>query len=88
MNVPEEQFCMAHDYIRILVWGMFVTLAYNLCADMLRAIGDSVTPLIFLVIAAVTNIVLDYLKHFARRCMCHDNVRSKFIDSRLQDQSV
>jgi len=41
MNVPEEQFCMAHDYIRILVWGMFVTLAYNLCADMLRAIGDS-----------------------------------------------
>ena len=61
MNVPEEQFCMAHDYIRILVWGMFVTLAYNLCADMLRAIGDSVTPLIFLVIAAVTNIVLDYL---------------------------
>ena len=44
MNVPEEQFCMAHDYIRILVWGMFVTLAYNLCADMLRAIGDSVTP--------------------------------------------
>ena len=46
---------------RILVWGMFVTLAYNLCADMLRAIGDSVTPLIFLVIAAVTNIVLDYL---------------------------
>ncbi len=44
-----------------LVWGMFVTLAYNLCADMLRAIGDSVTPLIFLVIAAVTNIVLDYL---------------------------
>ncbi|MBD9194762.1 MAG: MATE family efflux transporter, partial [Roseburia inulinivorans] len=37
MNVPEEQFCMAHDYIRILVWGMFVTLAYNLCADMLRA---------------------------------------------------
>lgn len=57
----QEQFCMAHDYIRILVWGMFVTLAYNLCADMLRAIGDSVTPLIFLVIAAVTNIVLDYL---------------------------
>ena len=39
MNVPKEQFCMAHDYIRILVWGMFVTLAYNLCADMLRAMG-------------------------------------------------
>ena len=69
MNVPEEQFCMAHDYIRILVWGMFVTLAYNLCADMLRAIGDSVTPLIFLVIAAVTNIVLDSA---AFPCACQE----------------
>lgn len=61
MNVPKEQFAMAHDYIRILVWGMFITLAYNLCADMLRAIGDSVTPLIFLIVATVTNIALDYL---------------------------
>ena len=60
MNVPDAQLVMAHDYILILVWGMFITLWYNLCADMLRAIGDSVTPLIFLILATVINIILDY----------------------------
>lgn len=60
LNVPNEQLTMAYTYISILVWGMFVTLAYNLCANMLRAIGDSLTPLIFLVIASVLNVALDY----------------------------
>lgn len=61
LNVPRQQMDMALSYITLLVWGMFVTLAYNLCANTLRAIGDSLTPLIFLVIAALTNVVLDYL---------------------------
>lgn len=61
LNVPEEQYVMAYTYIRILVLGMFVTLAYNTCANLLRAIGDSMTPLIFLVVASVANVVLDYL---------------------------
>ncbi len=61
LNVPPQQLDMALSYITLLVWGMFVTLAYNLCANTLRAIGDSITPLIFLVIAAVANVVLDYL---------------------------
>lgn len=60
LNVPDEQLGMAYTYICILVWGMFITLAYNLCANMLRAIGDSLTPLIFLVIASVLNVALDY----------------------------
>lgn len=61
LHVPQQQLELALSYITLLVWGMFVTLAYNLCANTLRAIGDSVTPLIFLVIAAVTNVALDYL---------------------------
>lgn len=61
LNVPQQQFSMAESYISILIWGMFITLAYNLCANMLRAIGDAVTPLIFLIISAVLNIILDYL---------------------------
>lgn len=61
LNVPSQQMDMALSYITLLVWGMFVTLAYNLCANTLRAIGDSITPLIFLVIAALTNVALDYL---------------------------
>lgn len=60
LNVPNEQFDMAYGYICILAWGMFITLAYNLCANMLRAIGDSFTPLLFLVLASILNIVLDY----------------------------
>lgn len=61
LNVPPQQMEMALSYITLLVWGMFVTLAYNLCANTLRAIGDSLTPLVFLVIAALTNVGLDYL---------------------------
>jgi Na+-driven multidrug efflux pump len=61
LNVPDSQLEMAYSYIIVLVWGMFVTLAYNLCANTLRAIGDSLTPLIFLIIAAFSNIGLDYL---------------------------
>lgn len=61
LHVPERQVSMSYSYISILVVGMFVTLAYNLCANMLRAIGDSVTPLLFLVLASVVNAGLDYL---------------------------
>lgn len=61
LHVPGEQADMAYSYVSILVIGMFITLAYNLCANMLRAIGDSVTPLLFLVLASVVNVVLDYL---------------------------
>ena len=60
LQVPQEQFSMSYAYIRVLVWGMFITLAYNLCANMLRAIGDSVTPLIFLVLSSFVNVALDY----------------------------
>lgn len=60
LQVPQNQYAMAYEYIVVLVWGMFVTLAYNLCANTLRAIGDSVTPLIFLIISSITNIILDY----------------------------
>ena len=61
MHVPAEQKEMAYTYISILVLGMFVTLAYNMCANVLRAIGDSMTPLIFLILAAVLNVILDYV---------------------------
>ena len=61
MNIPEAQFTMAKSYIGILITGMFITLAYNTCANLLRAIGDSFTPLLFLMFAAGLNIVLDLL---------------------------
>lgn len=61
LNVPEEQFGMSYAYISVLIVGLFATVLYNLCANTLRAIGDSLTPLLFLILATVSNIGLDYL---------------------------
>ena len=61
LNVPQEQKAMSFSYIQILTLGMFITLAYNLCANTLRSIGDSVTPLLFLIFAAFVNVILDYV---------------------------
>lgn len=61
LHVPQAQFEMAYAYISVLIIGLFATLFYNLCANTLRAIGDALTPLIFLIVATVSNIGLDYL---------------------------
>lgn len=61
LHVPQAQFEMAYAYISVLIVGLFATLFYNLCANTLRAIGDALTLLIFLIVATVSNIGLDYL---------------------------
>lgn len=61
LHVPQAQFEMAYAYISVLIVGLFATLFYNLCANTLRAIGDALTPLIFQIVATVSNIGLDYL---------------------------
>lgn len=61
LHVPQAQFEMAYAYISVLIVGLFATLFYNLCANTLRVIGDALTPLIFLIVATVSNIGLDYL---------------------------
>ncbi len=61
LNTPDEIFSMADEYITIIIAGMTVTMLYNMASGVLRAIGDSVTPLIFLVISSLINIVLDIL---------------------------
>lgn len=60
LNVQEEIFPYAKAYITVIMAGLICTSMYNACAGILRAIGDSVTPLIFLIISTVINIVLDY----------------------------
>lgn len=61
LNVPADELEMAFSYIRVLLIGLMVTFSYNACANMLRAIGDAITPLFFLILAAILNIFLDYL---------------------------
>ncbi len=60
MNVSEELSREAYAYIRIIIIGLVATTLYNICAAILRAIGDSLTPLIFLIISNILNIFLDY----------------------------
>ena len=59
MNTPVEIFDGAFTYLSIIFAGFCATIVYNLFAAILRAIGDSKTPLYFLLISSVLNIVLD-----------------------------
>lgn len=61
LNVPSDEYQMSFQYVRVLIMGLIITFSYNACANMLRAIGDALTPLFFLVLAAILNIFLDYL---------------------------
>lgn len=59
LNISDELRAEAMAYIRVIIIGLTATTLYNICAAILRAIGDSFTPLIFLVISNLTNIGLD-----------------------------
>ena len=61
INTPAEIIDEALIYIRIIGLGLIVTFSYNLCSNMLRAIGDSIMPLVFLIISSLLNIFLDIL---------------------------
>lgn len=61
LNTPEDILSRSMAYIRVIILFMIFTAAYNLCASMLRALGDTIRPLIFLAVATVINIGLDLL---------------------------
>lgn len=61
LHTPTEVIEEAHQYISIITRYTLVMFAYNLCAGLLRAIGNSLMPLIFLIISSFANIVLDYV---------------------------
>ena len=59
LRVPDEVWDLMRKYLVVIFYGIIATFLYNYFASLLRAIGDSRTPLIFLAISAVLNIVLD-----------------------------
>lgn len=61
LNTPEEIIDEAYGYISTVTLFIIVMFAYNLCAGLLRAIGNSFMPLVFLVVSSCFNIVLDIL---------------------------
>lgn len=61
MNTPEDIYKDAHDYIVVIFAGIGATILYNILASIVRALGDSRTPLYFLIFSSVLNIGLDVL---------------------------
>ena len=59
LQVPEEVYPLMRSYLWVIFWGIGGTCLYNYFACLLRAIGNSATPLLFLGISAVLNIALD-----------------------------
>ena len=59
LQVPREVVGLMREYLFCIFFGIPATFLYNYFANLLRAVGDSVTPLLFLGIAAVMNIALD-----------------------------
>ena len=61
MHTPADIIDDSYRYIVVIYGGTVVTIFFNLFAGVLRAVGDSKTPLLFLIVACVANIVLDYV---------------------------
>lgn len=58
MNVPINIYHNAYWYVQIIVIGLIATTMYNMLSSIIRALGDSKTPLYFLIIASIVNIFL------------------------------
>ncbi len=61
LKTPNDILGDAAAYVRIIIAGIVFTAIYNMCANILRAVGDSKTPLYCLLLAVTANIVLDLL---------------------------
>lgn len=61
LRTPSEIIHMSQSYLIVMFGGILVTILYNFGACVLRAVGDSKTPLYFLILSSIVNIALDYV---------------------------
>jgi putative MATE family efflux protein len=61
LRTPPEIFDAAYSYITIIYAGQASMVLFNLCSNMMRAVGDSRTPLYFLMIACTINVIMDFV---------------------------
>lgn len=61
LNTPEESFQQAYEYTFVCYAGLFFVYGYNVVAAVMRGMGNSKTPLLFVVVATIVNIIFDYL---------------------------
>ncbi|ASZ06541.1 MATE family efflux transporter [Enterococcus thailandicus] len=66
MQTPPEIIDQAQAFISIILMGLFASMSFNLLSNVIRALGDSRTPLFFLIIAVIINVILDlvFIIHF------------------------
>lgn len=61
MNTPSDIFQYSHEYLIVIFIGTGATVFYNMISNLLRSLGDSRTPLLFLIVSSVLNVFLDIL---------------------------
>lgn len=61
MQTPQDLIADAHDFLKAIFGGMVFTVIFNYLSNVLRAIGDSRTPLIALIISTVLNVILEFV---------------------------
>ncbi|MDD6206998.1 MAG: MATE family efflux transporter [Clostridiales bacterium] len=61
LGTPESIFSDSSLYLRIYIWGLFFLFLYNIATGIFTAMGDSRTPLYFLIASSIANIILDYV---------------------------
>lgn len=61
LNTPADIIDGAYAYLIVVLWGIPVIFFYNLFSGIMRSLGDSKTPVYFLIMASVINIILDYV---------------------------
>jgi len=61
MGTPEDVLALSSLYMKIYFCGITFTMVYNFCASILRAVGDTKSPLIFLSVAGVINVLLNLI---------------------------
>lgn len=59
MQTPPDIIQQAQEFISVILGCMFASMAFNLLSNMIRALGDSRTPLFFLIFAVIINVILD-----------------------------
>lgn len=59
LNTPYTIIDESYEYITLITLFVFVMFAYNICAGIMKAVGNSFTPLVFLIVSSLTNIIFD-----------------------------
>lgn len=60
-KLPADVLPLAKTYLRVYLSGIILFFGYNATASILRGLGDSITPLVFLIISTIANVILDFV---------------------------